>query len=188
MLPVPFGRRGSFPWGQNMLGAGHSAWGKAYGSHHLPSWKEGLGAPDTSAIRSWRRAQAGRGTERRISRQGCPQWFLSALGWHLSYKQGAKGQRMNAQRAGGTETPTHITTAHTTPAARYRHIPPDLPEPGQATHTASYLRASLFQLLSSRPAHSILQRAATAACLTHNPQHLSTPTAQLFHLTPLQPP
>lgn len=70
----------------------------------------GLGASGTSAIESWRRAQAGQGTERRICRQSCPQWFLSAPGWDLSHKQGAEGfapQDEHTKCRGDTDTTTH---------------------------------------------------------------------------------
>lgn len=214
MLPVPFGRQVSFPQGQGSpehagcwalcLGLGTSLGAKLEDSITITSGRKGLlatrsntrlGASDTSAIKCWRRAQAGQGTER-ISRQGCPQWFLSALGWDLSYKPGAKGSCSQwpedepTKHWGDTDTntspqPTTTPAARAAPATSYRHPHPSQLPGARTGSPHSFLPESFpvpAPLLKTNTQH--LARSSDC-CLPHTQP--STPAAQLFHLIPLQP-
>lgn len=163
-----------------------------------------LGTSGTLAIKSQGRTQAGQGRERRISRQGCPKRCLLAPRGDLRHNQGAS-QGLVLPRA---RVPTHKVLGghkdrhqHTSPqpnsqqAARaalgtsYRHrLPPPsqlppCPEPGQATHTASYLRASQLQLLFPKPLLQHLARSTATARLPHPP----TLTSLNAHTSALPP-
>lgn len=201
MLPVPFGRQVSFPQGQGSpehagcwavcLGLGTSLGqslripspslleGKAYWQHEAtPGWEHQTPQP-SSAGGEHRQDKAPRGFPGRGALSGSSQpWDGISATSQEPRARAPNGQRMNPQSTGGTQTPTHHHSPppHRQPGLLQRpatdtHIPPSCPKPGQAAHTASYPRASLFQLLFSKPTRSISQGAATAASLTHSPQH-----------------